>query len=242
MITLFSTLKPEYDYRQHNAVKSWAVLPRCNVLLIGHEGQAAAEEFSVNVCCGVERSEQGVPQLDSLFGIAQAWSDDNLFLYVNADIILWDDIVKALEACAGQFEEFLMIGQRTDMGLPGPIDEKYNLRKRVAKRGSLMHPCGCDYFGFTRDLWEGIPPYAIGRTTFDNWLIWSVLEAKKPVIDITKAVTVVHQKHVCHNLARLGPDAKINRELVPEVGKGRVGWINHSTYVMDSDTRIEERT
>ena len=246
MITVFGTLKPKYDYRQHNAVKSWVSLPRCSVLLLGVESLPAANEFCTSCVDGVLRSELGIPQIDSLFGIAQGLTcPDDLLLYINADIIVWDDIVLALEACAAQFEKFLMVGRRTNLGLPGPIDcEKYRLRWRAAeaiRRGELAHPCGCDYFGFTHGLWPEIPPYAIGRTTFDNWLIWSAVEAGDPVIDVTEAVTVVHQNHVSPNLARLGPDAKINLELVPELGKGWLGWVSHSTYVMDSDMQIKER-
>jgi len=241
MITIFSTLKPGDDYRQHNAVKSWVSLPYSRVLLIGEEARSLAGEFDTGLAIEVQRSDLGAPLLDSLFEIAQEWGSGSLFLYVNADIILWDSIVLALETCAKQFSRFLMIGRRTDAGLPGPMDrDDERLRRRVA-RGELAHPCGCDYFGFTRGLWPEIPPYVIGRTTFDNWLIWSALEAGEPVIDVTEAVTAVHQKHVRHNLARLGPDAKVNRELVPEVGKGWVGWVNHSTYVTDSAMQIKER-
>jgi len=246
MITLFSTLKPKYDHRQHNAVKSWVSLPRCWVLLIGEESRPAADEFATSLITSVQRTDLGMPQLDSLFETAQDWGGPgDLFLYVNADIILWDDIVFALEACARRFEEFLMVGQRTNLTLPGPIDrEKYRLRWRAAeaiRRGELAHPCGCDYFGFTRDLWKEIPPYAIGRTTWDNWLIWSALEAGKPVIDVTEAVPVVPQRQVQPNLVRMGPDAKINRELVLELGKGWLGWVSHSTYVMDQEMQIRER-
>lgn len=242
MILLFSTLKPKYDYRQHNAVKSWVSLPRCDILLIGDEAQETATEFALPIVGGVRRTDLGMPQLDSLFEIAEAHCYGGLLLYVNADIILWEDIVLALEACAKQFPRFLMIGQRTDLCLPGLVDrEKYHLRARAAERGELMHPCGCDYFGFTPGLWPKILPYAIGRTTWDNWLIWSVLQAGEPVIDVTDAVTVVHQKHRNLNLAELGPDAKTNRELVPKVGKGWVGWVSHSTYVMDDAMQIRER-
>lgn len=241
MITVFGTLKPKYDYRQRNAVRSWAQLPRCRILLIGEESTPADYEFNTGLAKNVRRSDLGIPQLDSLFEVAQEWSPDDLFLYINADIIVWDSIVLAAEACAKKFSRFLMVGQRTNVGLPGSMgrDDERTLR-RVA-RGELFHPCGCDYFGFTRGLWPEIPPYAIGHTTFDNWLIWSALEAGEPVIDVTKVVTVAHQKHVQPNLTRMGPDAQINRELVPEVGKGWIGWVSHSTYVMDFDMQIKER-
>lgn len=241
MIAIFSTLKPGNDYRQHNAVKSWVSLPRSQVLLIGKEAMPLASEFGAGNA-EVQRSALGMPLLDSLFGIAQGWGPDGLFLYVNADIILWKDVVLALEACAEKFPAFLMVGQRTDLDVKGPIDcGAHCLRQQDAQHGRLLSPCGCDYFGFTRGLWPEIPPYTIGRTTFDNWLIWSALEAGNPVVDVTKAVTVVHQKHAESSEARMNSDAKRNRDLVPEVGKGRVGWVSHSTYVMDSDMQIRKR-
>lgn len=241
MITVFGTLKPKYDYRQRNAVRSWVQLPRCRVLLIGEESTPADYGFNTGLVVDVRRSDLGIPQIDSLFEVAHAWSPDELLLYVNADIILWDSIILAIEACAKKFPRFLMVGQRTNIGLPGPMDRgDERVLRRVAK-GELYHPCGCDYFGFTRGLWSEIPPYAVGRTTFDNWLIWSALDAGNPVIDVTKSVTVAHQKHPIPNLEAMGPDAKINRELAPEVGKGWVGWVNHSTHVMDSEMQITER-
>jgi hypothetical protein len=240
MITIFSTLKPGDDYRQRNAVKSWAPLPRSEVLLIGKEAQSVASEFGVALAVGVQRSALGMPLLNSLFEIAQAPSPCNLFLYVNADIVLWGDVVLALEACAKEFPAFLMVGQRTDLDVKGPIDcGEHCLRQ--PRNGRLLSPCGCDYFGFTRGLWPEILPYAIGRTAFDNWLIWSALEAGSPVVDVTKAVTVVHQRHPESSEARMNSDAKRNRGLVPLVGKGHVGWVDHSTYVMDSAMQIKER-
>jgi len=240
MTTIFGTLKPEYGYRQRNAVMSWAALPRSNVLLIGKEALSAAHEFSTAMAMGVRRSDAGVPQIDSLFEIAQERTG-NLFLYVNADIVLWEDIILAIEACAERFPAFLMVGQRTNLKVSGPINcEEYCLRQPV--NGRLLSPCGCDYFGFTRGLWPEMLPYTVGRTTFDNWLIWSALKAGRPVVDVTEAVTVVHQTHAEDNSARLCPDAKRNQALVPIVGKGHVGWICHSTYVMNNAMQIKERT
>ena len=240
MITIFSTLKPGHGYRQCNAVMSWVCLPRSRVLLIGKEALLAAYEFDVGIVMGVQRSEAGIPQIDSLFEIAQEQSQDNLFLYVNADIVLWEDIILAIEACAEKFPAFLMVGQRTDLKVSGPIDcGEHCLRQPVG--GRLLSPCGCDYFGFTRGLWPEMLPYTVGRTAFDNWLIWSALEAGEPVIDVTEAVTVVHQTHAEDNSVRLCADAEANRALVPMVGKGHVGWVDQSTYMMYSDMQIEER-
>lgn len=237
MITIFSTVKPDDDYRQNNAIKSWVALPRSKVLLIGKEAKRLACEFETDFASGVRRSPYGIPLLDSLFEIAQRDRDSNLFLYINADIIVWEDIIVALEICDEEFEEFLMVGQRTNL----TVEKGCSLCQQDAKAGSLLHPCGCDFFGFTYNLWPTVLPYVIGRTTFDNWLIWSALEMGKPVIDITKIVTVVHQKHYEDRSIRQSPDAKRNQGLVPLVGGGYVGWVSHSTYVMDSNMEIRKR-
>jgi hypothetical protein len=40
-----------------------------------------------------------------------------------------------------------------------------------------------------------MPPFAIGRTVWDSWLIYKAKFLKIPVIDSTRAITIVHQNH-----------------------------------------------
>jgi len=232
MITIFSTLKPDIGYRQRNAVTSWAALPRCEVLLIGDEARELAGEKGARWVGDVERTELGTPLLDSLFSVAQDNSPNHLFLYVNDDVILFDDIVWAAEECASQFGRFLMVGQRTELTVRGEIDfSDQDWQDRLGP-SRLMHPCGCDYFVFTRGLWSSMLPLAIGRTTFDNWLIWSTLRAGLPVVNATQIVTAIHQTHAPNPVSRTGPEARRNQEIAGIVGKGYEGWVSHATHQM----------
>ena len=40
-----------------------------------------------------------------------------------------------------------------------------------------------------------VPPFAIGRLKWDNWLVWKARVQGFPIIDVTEAVTIVHQNH-----------------------------------------------
>lgn len=93
-----------------------------------------------------------------------------------------------------------MVGQRWDLDVDEPLDFRSDdweasLRARVAADGKLHERWGIDYFVFQRDLWGEIPPFAIGRPSYDNWLIWRARSLGVPVIDATQAVIAVHQNH-----------------------------------------------
>jgi len=41
---------------------------------------------------------------------------------------------------------------------------------------------------FSKDLTDGLLPFTIGRTVWDNWLIWHARDMKLPVVDASLAV------------------------------------------------------
>ena len=48
------------------------------------------------------------------------------------------------------------------------------------RAGKLDVPDAMDYFVHTRGLWPKIPPYAVGRFTWDSWMLHSLLHPKVP--------------------------------------------------------------
>jgi hypothetical protein len=44
-------------------------------------------------------------------------------------------------------------------------------------------------------MWGEIPPFALGRFAWDNWLLWRALDLGVPVVDASAAVLAVHQDH-----------------------------------------------
>ncbi len=204
MITIFTTTKPFNWHNkiiQINAIQSWLLLrPECEIIIFGNEEGTAeiASKLGVRHVPDIECNEYGTPLGSSIFASAQALSGNQLLCYVNADIILMNDFLSAVQRVNRQ--KFLMVGQRWDLDLNELLDFKdveweFRLRTRVAEYGQLHPKTGIDYFVYSKGLYDNIPPFAIGRTAWDNWLIYRARTMKIPVIDATKAITVVHQNH-----------------------------------------------
>ena len=228
MLTLFSIPKPFHGHIaviQRNAIRSWTLLkPACEILLFGDdEGTTeAAAEFGLRHIPDIARSEYGTPLVSDLFEQAQQLATHDLLCYVNADIILMSDLMAAVRRIP--FRRFLMAGRRWDVDLTQPWsfenpDWEIRLREYVYHYGRLHDPAGIDYFVFPRGLWKTIPPFAIGRTIWDNWLIYGARARGAAVVDATQATMVVHQNHnYTHvpdgaNRVWKGPEARNNLTL-----------------------------
>ncbi|CAN2045681.1 O-methyltransferase [Candidatus Magnetomoraceae bacterium gMMP-13] len=207
-ISIFAMPKPFKDEHiniiQQNAIKSWTLLnPRPEIILLGDEEgtKEIADKFKIKHIPYIECNEFGTPLLNSIFEVAQFNSLSNILAYINADIILMNDFIEATEKVIDHnFDKFLMIGRRWDFDLIQFINFQgnsweYELRNILKKNGILHAETGIDYFIFTKNMWGTIPPFALGRTAWDNWLVLRALNLKMPVIDATQAITAIHQDH-----------------------------------------------
>jgi len=211
---------------QFNAIGSWLRLePACRVFLFGdEEGTAeAASQLGATHIPGVERSRYGTPLVSSAFHLAQELSSDDVFCYVNADIILVSDFVRSLARV--QRKSFLVVGRRWNIDLEGLIDFSHpswepELLQHVASNGVLFMPNALDYFVFPRGLFEDMPPFVVGRVGWDNWMVLHARISRIPVVDATQAITAIHQNHGYGHLPegeltmRAGVEARHNLELL----------------------------
>jgi hypothetical protein len=248
MLTIFTIPKPFHghiDIIQRNAIQSWTRLrPACEIVLCGDDAgvEEIAAEFKAKHIRNIARNEYGTPLLNSVFDQVQETASHRLLCYLNADIILLSDFMKAVGRI--RFQRFLMVGQRANIILEAPCDFESpdweeRLRGHVFEHGVIAPPIYIDYFVFPRDnaLTE-LPPFAVGRPGWDNWFVYHARKLGIPVIDATRAVTVIHQTHDYSHVPQRrgnlwdGPEADRNRELVG-------GWqhtfsILDATYVMTS--------
>jgi len=203
MLTLFAipkSFRGEFDQIQRNAITSWTLLePKPEIILLGDdEGTAeVAQELGVKHISVVERNLQGTPLVSSLFEIAQRVGTGSLFAYVNADIILLNDFMETIQQIP--FERFMLTGQRWNLDFNEAIAPELGwterLRHRAMTIGALEGPQAMDYFVFTRNTYTHIPPFAIGRLCWDNWMVYSALNLNIPLVDATEAIVAVHQNH-----------------------------------------------
>jgi hypothetical protein len=245
LLTIFTTPKPFIGHNkviQTNAIRSWCLLrPECEIIIFGNEEGTAeiASELGTRHIPEIECNEMGTPLVSSLFSNAQTLANHQLLCYINADIILMSDFFSAVQRV--DKPKFLMVGQRWDLEQSEPLnfnDAEWESRllARVAEYGRLHPKTGIDYFVFPRGLFDDVPPFAIGRTAWDLWLIYRARARKAAVIDATRVITVVHQNHdYSHNARRKfdvmkGPEAIKNQELA---GKGEYFFtLEHATWTL----------
>lgn len=247
MLTIFSTAKAFHGHIetiQRNAIYSWTLLrPECEVILFGDEEGTAeiAAALDIRHILDVECNEYGTPLLSSMFGLAQDVAKHQLMCYVNADIILTSDLLKGVQQVYEQRHQFLIVGQRWDFDLREPVDFsnanwEEELRSQATKYGKLHSKGGMDYFVFPRGLYSNVPPFAVARTGYDNWLVYRACSMNVPVVDATKAVTVIHQNHDSSHYpggaaAILdGPERKRNIELMG--GMDHSFTVDHATLLL----------
>lgn len=231
---------------QRNSVSSWTKLVSPdNIVLCGIEEGCAETAFSFGTkhMSEVARNDYGTPLLSDLFRIGECELATDLICFVNSDIMFTSKLLKAVFMVSRRWSKFLLVGRRTNLDLREPWGFNLStwesaLEEKAQIEGELFTPDGIDYFIFPRGLWGEIPPFAIGRPAFDNWLIYRARALRVPVIDATKMVTAVHQNHdYSHAGGKTavweGPEATRNRELA--------GWPNHvfdigdATWVLTSD-------
>lgn len=123
MLTIFSIPKPfvgPIGVIQRNAIQSWLKLdPECEIILFTNEygTNKVAAEFGIRQIPDIERNEYGTPLINAAFDVAQLISDRQFICYVNADIIMLSDLLKAVQQVHQihkRKDRFLIIGQRWD--------------------------------------------------------------------------------------------------------------------------------
>lgn len=207
-ITIFAVPKPfgsETDLIQRNAIRSWARLqPQVEVLLIGNEpGIAeAAADLGVRHSPELEFNESGTPLVSSAFEIARRESSTPYLCYCNSDVILMQDFVRAIRLLdeTKTFDQFVAFGQRTDLKVEHEIgfeqpDQIQRLLDHCQSNGRLSSNVCKEYFVFDRELYQNLPPFAIGRGNWDNWMIHSAKKQQLPVVSLSNLVTAIHQAH-----------------------------------------------
>ena len=188
---------------QRNAIRSWTLLqPRPEVILFGDDPGTAevAQEFGLRHVPGVARNEFGTPLVSDLFQQAQALAAHDLLVYVNSDIVLLQDFLEAVQQVASSRGRFLMVGRRMDVDITEPLplevaDWPERLRRLALAQGKLNIARSIDYFVFSHGLYATVPPFAIGRFWWDNWLIWKARSLGAAVVDASSVVLAVHQNH-----------------------------------------------
>jgi hypothetical protein len=239
MLTIFSTCKPfrgHFAIIQRNAITSWTLLrPRPEIILFGDEEGVAeiCAELGLRHVPEIARNEFGTPLLNDLFEKAQQLASYDVLCYVNADIIFLDGFVKAIQFAyqIPKEKRFLMVGARLNMPINFTINfssdwqtQLLQLTKVAATRDTAE---AIDYFIFRRGMFQNIPPFALGRFAWDNWIIYYARSVNAMVIDCQEVVLAVHQTHDhrYHGEGSACKEAERNRQLLKQVIGKEYLWV-----------------
>ena len=267
-IAIFGLPKPYAEPHtrliQRNSLSSWCRLgPNVEVILLGDEEgiEDTAKEFGAKHSGAIKTNEFGTPLLSDAFRLASEMSDADILVYCNCDVILKNDLIQTIQLIQAdpQVDSFVAFGRRTDLKVEREInfeceEEVKNLLAEARIHGRQAPVVCKEYFAYTRDLFQQIPEFAVGRGNWDNWMIANTKSLGIPVINVSKMVNIIHQDHDYLHLNRSrfscyvsGDEAKRNQKLAggknivsgstgtwsfePEgLKKLRASWLNRSFW------------
>lgn len=198
---IFTVPKPfigKFRIIQENAIDSWlSISPKPKIILIGDEfgvSNIAKRKHLIQIK-KIKKNIKGTPLLNNIFSQVQKDFKDKVFMYINTDIILLKSPNNCIEILRKRFDRFLAVGKRYEMNVEKRMDIKSI--KNTIKNAHLKQKGNSwmDYFIFTNGVFNTIPPFALGKTFWDKWLIWHALQKNIPTIDITDQLDLVHQTH-----------------------------------------------
>ncbi len=172
------------------------------VILFGQEAGVAeaAARAGVRHEADILRNGSGTPLVSDAFDRARALARHEHVVFVNTDIVLTSDFVRAVTALdRTSLGMWVMIGQRHDLDVRVPLamDNGWEgkLLREVETDGTLHGKSGIDFFAFPKTLPIRLPALAVGRVGWDSWLINAIRRAGIPLVDATGGVCTIHQNH-----------------------------------------------
>lgn len=200
--------------------------PRPEIILFGTEPGTGdlCLQLGLQHVLEVATSNFGTPLISDMFVQAQAMASNPLVCFVNADIILTRESMAAARGVSTWSERFLMVGQRTDLDVRQPLDFnsptwEQDIKRAARRDGHRRSEINIDWFVFPSGQLTAIPPFAVGRPWYDNWLLWDASKRGIPLVDATAFVPLIHQRHDYshkggHTVVFGGPEARANQVLL----------------------------
>jgi hypothetical protein len=188
-------------------------------------------------------NEYGTPLMNGYFQQAEELAQYSRMCYVNADIILFPDLLEAVAKV--DLPKFVMGGRRIDYDIAKPIDFTHQnwaetLREDAKANGTLHAFSGIDYFVYPRGMFGEIPQFALGRWYWDNWLVYRARRLGGALIDASACVTAIHQNHDYRHIVDLGPKGESNSQSGIESFGNRLFVKSILMTLEDADWQVDE--
>lgn len=208
LLTVVAAPKPfgknaHIDMIQRNCIIACKNLaPEVEFVLVGYEEgiENTANELGVKCYTNVRTTPQGTPLVSSIFELARSVNNSPLLSIINADNLIFPDYLRLAQALLLHEDKFLACGERWNFNITSDVqvgeDWQGKLKEKLiheGKRSSLEF--AMDYFIFPRQCFIEIPDFAIGRSGWDNWMVYTARKKGWKVIDVSEAIVVGHENH-----------------------------------------------
>ncbi len=207
MLTIFSFPKPfekKIGIIQRNAVKSWSSLtPRPEIILLGNEKGVKDICRELNLIHFPHKGRRDILLVNEIFNEGQEKASNHLVCYINSDIILLNDFIKTVDSVQKKMNKasFLLAGKRWNIELQRPLTFTDPYWEEKLKAYTLKHGKGggfgtIDYFVFTKGLIKDMPPFEIGVTSYDSWILYKARRDGSALVDASMEIMAIHQNHL----------------------------------------------
>jgi len=203
MYTIFSCPKEFtslFGIIQRNAINSWLKLsPKPNIILFGIENEDIKNEFNdknITYLPIKDYNEYETPYINKIFESAIENSTTDALCYVNSDIILFNDFPKTVANLIAN-KKYFGVGRRYNVEIQEILNfnDQNKIRNHYLNSTDLDIYTGSDYFIFNKHSIKNIPSFLIGRTCWDNWLMYYAAKNKLNLTDCSSEIECLHQKH-----------------------------------------------
>jgi hypothetical protein len=194
------------------------------------------EEHGIQYVPDIEKNEYNTPVFSDMVKKADSLAIYPYILHLSSDIIIFQDVVKALQSIKNTFQSFCAVCRKWDTDLDELLrfDDPSWIETAKANGDPSMITSG-DFYLYTKGFWDDLPPFVVGRSYCDSYLFHQASE-RKLMINLSPAVTIMHQKHDYKHVPEGNPEFNVNQRLC----QNKIKNISHANYVMNPDFSITE--
>jgi len=186
---------------QRNAVRSWLRLePRPEILVFGDEPgvKEYCQEFGLRRVADRLEVIDGTVRIRDMAESAERQSDASFYCFINADIILTDSLLRALERISS-LPHFLLGASPWNVDITEDLTFdpgwQETLEKQARVQNDLRSRAASDFFVYRKGYLSAAPSLIMGRPYVDNGLMWYARKRGDALVDGTPGIFTVHQNH-----------------------------------------------
>lgn len=254
---IFSSPKPrqaETEADQISSFRSWRrQFPNARICIFGDRStwEDIILELGLEFAGRLPAGPVGGEDISFLFRKISDEAKDSLAIYLNSDILLNDSASQVVSVLEKIPSPWLASSRRCRVAAwQGPaLKSKEQWEKfftQVREGGQWGEAYSLDIFLFRGLCFADMPPFLIGHSGWDNWIIYSNRMKGINVIDVSADLSVIHCDHG-YSYAQGNSDPTRRDGALEKYNQGKAGsedklfHLGHATHELRNGTMLPRR-